>query len=469
MRSSFNFLLVSVFISLLFGFNPNPLEGAQRKRMKLEGPTKCQTSQTPIAKKINSAARTPLSREAKRAYLKRYEQECYSIFSSYFNKHVDPRLYTKGRDLDIKGRETLGLKGSLEINWDLLQEKNIFILDEKGSTPHLGAINYDHASRLVPYRKTDKNLSDPLSRAFPSKVWIEVASNKPLVFTEEIRIIRKIISLFPGASMLPTFKALYEPRGHKERAPFYKKEKGSSFVNKECPMNRGTLNSILTTSTLIEDLCTKLSKLPPQRLATRNLLLIRPPGHHAHENVGGFCFLNNVLWALRLSQKLLPRENFAIIDIDLHDGNGTIRGLTKKSKNAFMLNIFDKDVYPYGVTAYDPRVRENLRFLVDVPLPMGTKKAAYLENLKTGIKKLKNKLTNEPHTVFISAGFDTSRVDSETSFHNKGFALEEEDYAALFQEISHSFPKSHIVSLLEGGYHQKTLQESIIHAFNGFL
>ena len=349
-----------------------------------------------------------------------------------------------------------------------INNKHIFFLEENPSSAHGGIKGLEHPDRLRPHADPNASLGLSLRSFFPKPTHITRISSKPFSSDEEIRLIQKTTALMPEFNLSKIFPLLLKPRINKLESPYYLDlADGKKLL--DCPIDKGTLPSVLATASLIEKL---VENLPLQK-KTRSFLLVRPPGHHACSHISGFCYLNNIIWALRLAQKSYPREHFAIIDLDLHDGDGTLAGLKANSERTFFLNLFDKDIYPYAVKAYDPNRVHFFPFLLDYPLPAGTKKEAYLETLDLGLRKLKLKQRStfgkDPFIVFVSAGFDTNSVDSRKSFGKKGFFLKAEDYREIYQKVSKAYPRSHIICALEGGYHVKTLQESFIHAMRGLF
>ena len=352
-----------------------------------------------------------------------------------------------------------------------ISNKHIFFLEENPSSAHGGIKGLEHPDRLKPHTNPSASLGLFLRSFFPKPTQITRISSKPFLIKEEIRLMQKSIELMPEFELSRIFPLLLEARNKKPEELPYHLDLADGRKLLDCPIDKGTLPSVLATASLIEKLVENLP-LPLQR-RIRSFLLIRPPGHHACSHISGFCYLNNIIWAFRLAQKSYPTEHFAIIDLDLHDGDGTLAGLKTNSERTFFLNLFDKDIYPYVVKPYDPKRIDSFPFLIDYPLPAGTRKESYLEALDLGLRKLKLKQRStfgkDPFIVFVSAGFDTNSVDSRNSFGRKGFLLKPEDYREIYQKVSEAYPRSHIICALEGGYHVKTLQESFIHAMLGLF
>lgn len=178
---------------------------------------------------------------------------------------------------------------------------------------------------------------------------------------------------------------------------------------------------------------------------------VRPPGHHALKDAAmGFCFFNNVAVAAKHALEEYHLERVAIIDFDVHHGNGT-EDIFSGDNRVLMCGIFQHPFYPYSGTE---NVAPNM---VNVPLPRGaggTEFRAAVENV--WLPRLRE---FKPQMVFFSAGFDAHRDDDMG-----GLGLVEKDYAWCTREIkkiADEFGKGRMVSMLEGGYIFSSLSRSV--------
>jgi acetoin utilization deacetylase AcuC-like enzyme len=178
---------------------------------------------------------------------------------------------------------------------------------------------------------------------------------------------------------------------------------------------------------------------------------IRPPGHHAeHAAAMGFCFFNNVAVGARHALDVHGLQRVAIIDFDVHHGNGT-EDIFKGDDRVLMCSIFEKGLYPFsGEQAAGPN-------MVNVGLPprSGSEafRAAVTEHWLPALHAFK------PQMLFISAGFDAHREDD---MGNLG--LVEADYAWVTQQvmaIAREHAQGRVVSCLEGGYVMSPLARSV--------
>lgn len=178
----------------------------------------------------------------------------------------------------------------------------------------------------------------------------------------------------------------------------------------------------------------------------------RPPGHHAmpHEAMG-FCLFGNVAIAARHALEVHGLERIAIVDFDVHHGNGT-EAVFANEPRVLMTSIFQYPLYPYlGV----PPLGENM---INVPLPAYTKGDVVRRVVtETWLPALH---AHRPQMIFISAGFDAHREDELGQL-----GLVEDDYAWITRQlmaVAKEHAQGRIVSCLEGGYNLSALGRSVV-------
>jgi acetoin utilization deacetylase AcuC-like enzyme len=178
---------------------------------------------------------------------------------------------------------------------------------------------------------------------------------------------------------------------------------------------------------------------------------VRPPGHHAcKDKAMGFCFFNNAVVAARYALERHGLKRVAIVDFDVHHGNGT-ENIVAGDQRILMVSFFQHPFYPEG------GARSNASNLVNVPVPAYTKGEQVRDLVEA--HWLPRLHAYKPEMVFISAGFDAHRADDMGQM-----GLVEEDYAWIthrIMEVAQRHAKGRVVSCLEGGYNLDALAFSV--------
>ena len=179
---------------------------------------------------------------------------------------------------------------------------------------------------------------------------------------------------------------------------------------------------------------------------------VRPPGHHCNQNkAAGFCILNNIAIGAKYLIDRYKYRRVAIIDFDVHHGNGT-QDIFYDNKNVLFISTHQYPFYP-GTGSEKEKGKYNN--IYNIPLPAGTNSEEYLNAFEFALKKLKE---FKPEFVLISAGFDGHAADPLAQFK-----LTSEDYYKITKRIletTNKFSNGKVVSILEGGYDLKALQDS---------
>ena len=179
---------------------------------------------------------------------------------------------------------------------------------------------------------------------------------------------------------------------------------------------------------------------------------VRPPGHHAEkEKAMGFCIYNNVAVGANYLIEKYKYNKIAIIDFDVHHGNGT-QDIFYNNEKVIYISTHQ---YPYYPGSGSEKEKGNFNNILNIPLEAGTTAEEYLNAYELVLKKLKE---FKPEFVLFSAGFDAHIDDPLAQLR-----LNSKDFYQLTKrtlEISKSFCDGKVVSILEGGYDLKALQES---------
>ena len=178
---------------------------------------------------------------------------------------------------------------------------------------------------------------------------------------------------------------------------------------------------------------------------------VRPPGHHCNQNkAAGFCILNNIAIGAKYLLKRHKYKRIAIVDFDVHHGNGT-QDIFYNNKNVLFISTHQYPFYPGTGSEKEKGKFDNI---CNIPLPAGTNSEEYLNAFEFALKRLKE---FKPEFVLISAGFDSHFKDPLAQFN-----LETEDFYKITKrilEVSKKYSNGKVVSILEGGYDLQALQD----------
>jgi len=177
---------------------------------------------------------------------------------------------------------------------------------------------------------------------------------------------------------------------------------------------------------------------------------VRPPGHHAEKTIAmGFCFFGSVAIAALYALRKSNIDKVAIIDFDVHHGNGT-EDLVGDHEDIFFCSSFQHPLYPGKFGENVPGRK------INIPLSTGTDGATFKQKMQS--ECLPALRDFKPDMIFISAGFDAHKDDPLG-----GLNLVEDDFAwitAELKSVADEFCDGRVVSMLEGGYNLAALGRS---------
>ena len=179
---------------------------------------------------------------------------------------------------------------------------------------------------------------------------------------------------------------------------------------------------------------------------------VRPPGHHAEKDKAmGFCIYNNVAVGAHYLIDKYKFNKIAIIDFDVHHGNGT-QNIFYDNEKVLYISTHQYPFYP-GTGANNEKGKHDN--ILNIPLPAGTNSEEYLNAYEHVLKKLKE---FKPEFLLFSAGFDAHQDDPLAQFK-----LSSKDFYDITKRTLKVINKSinnKVVSILEGGYDLNALKES---------
>ena len=196
-----------------------------------------------------------------------------------------------------------------------------------------------------------------------------------------------------------------------------------------------------------------------QKQTEKVFCAVRPPGHHAEKHRAmGFCFFDNIAIAAAYALKRYQLNRVAIVDFDVHHGNGTENIMTFNEQVLFC-STFQHPFYPFSGAEPTPA------HIINTPLPAGSGSDEFRAAITNDWLPALNKF--QPEMIFISAGFDAHREDTMAQMN-----LEDDDYYWVTQQIN-TIAERHcegrILSMLEGGYALEALGRSVVEHLRAMI
>jgi len=225
-------------------------------------------------------------------------------------------------------------------------------------------------------------------------------------------------------------------------------EKGLSFLDGDTIVSPGSKDA---TADAVGSIITAIDGVQNKNFKNA-FCAVRPPGHHAEKNKAmGFCIYNNVAVGANYLINRYKLKKVAIIDFDVHHGNGT-QDIFYDNEKVLYISTHQYPYYP-GSGSNDEKGKYNN--ILNIPLPAGTTSEEYLNAYEFVLKKIKE---FRPEFILLSAGFDAHKDDPLAQLQ-----LESKDFYSITKrtlELSKQYCDGKVVSILEGGYDLLALQES---------
>ena len=225
-------------------------------------------------------------------------------------------------------------------------------------------------------------------------------------------------------------------------------KKGLSFLDGDTIVSPGSKNA---TADAVGSIITAIDGVQNKEFKNA-FCAVRPPGHHAEKNKAmGFCIYNNVAVGANYLINKYKLNKVAIIDFDVHHGNGT-QDIFHDNEKVLYISTHQFPFYPGSGTEKEKGKYNNI---FNIPLPAGTTSEEYLNAYEFVLKKIEE---FKPEFILLSAGFDAHKDDPLAQFQ-----LESNDFYEITKrtlELSKLHCSGKVVSILEGGYDLNALKES---------
>lgn len=247
-----------------------------------------------------------------------------------------------------------------------------------------------------------------------------------------------------------TLAMLAHPSAYVEEMMAAAPSEGLTFLDADTTMSPGSLPAALAA---LGSACHGVDEVMAGNVHNA-FLAARPPGHHAErETPMGFCLFNTIAVAARHAQKKHGATRVAILDWDVHHGNGT-QDIFWAEKDILFVSSHEMPLYP-GSGAVDEAGEYGM--IANIPLRAGDDGAAFRAAYEARV--FPRLLAHKPDLILISAGFDAHRRDPLANLR-----LEAADFAwatRRVMEIADQVCGGRILSLLEGGYDLEGLSTSV--------
>lgn len=244
--------------------------------------------------------------------------------------------------------------------------------------------------------------------------------------------------------------ALVHPEAYIEAIVRAAPKEGFAFLDADTSLSSGTLPAVLAAM----GSATRAVDQVMEGKASNAFVAARPPGHHAETDTAmGFCFFNTIAVAARYAQQKYGIKRIAIVDWDVHHGNGT-QDIFWSDKDILFASSHEMPLYP-GSGASGERGEHDM--IINVPLRAGDGGTTFREAYEARV--FPRLMAHAPELILVSAGFDAHKRDPLANLQ-----LEAQDFGwatRRVMEIAAKICGGRVVSLLEGGYDLEGLSSSV--------
>jgi len=199
--------------------------------------------------------------------------------------------------------------------------------------------------------------------------------------------------------------------------------------------------------------------------AVNGFCAIRPPGHHAEKNyAAGFCIFNNIAIAARYLQRTYSLKNVAIVDWDVHHGNGTQHSF-EDDNSIFYISLHQYPHYPGTGSNHEIGVGRGKGFTQNYPMRHSSGDEEYRFLFENRIVPALH--TFKPDIVLVSAGFDAHKADPLSSI-----LLSTEmfyTFTRMLMAVANEHSQGRIIAFLEGGYNLSVLPDCVDMVMKAFV
>ncbi|MBP7734868.1 MAG: histone deacetylase [Spirochaetes bacterium] len=202
-----------------------------------------------------------------------------------------------------------------------------------------------------------------------------------------------------------------------------------------------------------------------EQRAINGFCALRPPGHHAERDcAAGFCIFNNIAIASRYLQNRHGVGKIAIVDWDVHHGNGTQHSF-EQDNTILYISLHEHPHYPGTGSASECGTGSGKGYTINIPMRAGSSEHEYMPAFQNKVIPALDSF--KPEIVLISAGFDAHRNDPLSSIRLSSETFG--NFTRMIMAVADVHCSGRVISFLEGGYNLQALGESVRFMMDAFV